>query len=499
MKKVLLHTVAAVGFAASASAADLGDVSLKDPLPDTLTWHGVTLYGTVDVGYAYQTNGAPSSGALYTGLDYNMYGSKQNREAISSLTNSALSQSFVGLKVEEAIGYGVSVVAKLESGFNPISGELADACASLVRNNGKPLNQMNSSGDGSRCGQAINGQGFAGLSSSQYGTLTLGRQNSLVLDAMSQYDPMGLSYAFSLIGWSGGAGSGVGSTETARWDNSVKYVLNYGPVHAGAMYANGAEDSSIQNHAAAGDVGLSWKGFSIDALYTYEGGAFNASAPASTAPVGTVAPAGALWTGVVPYNALSGNFQDNTAWDVMAKYTFNVGSPFGLKDGGYKDGPFDPSGKVTIYGGYQHTDISNPAQAISGVNNTTIGGYPIYASSFAAANSVFTTDRILQTEWAGLKYEPNTKWSFTGAWYRITQDAYTKSGVACPVSHAGGTATPGNCAGESNTASFLVDYVWNKHLDLYGGVAWSNILGGLSNGYLATENTTVTTGLRLKF
>ena len=35
-------------------AADLDTGSLKDPLPDTLSWYGVTVYGTIDVGYAYQ-------------------------------------------------------------------------------------------------------------------------------------------------------------------------------------------------------------------------------------------------------------------------------------------------------------------------------------------------------------------------------------------------------------------------------------------------------------
>ena len=32
---------------------------LKDPLPDTLSWQGITFYGTIDVGYGYQTHGAP--------------------------------------------------------------------------------------------------------------------------------------------------------------------------------------------------------------------------------------------------------------------------------------------------------------------------------------------------------------------------------------------------------------------------------------------------------
>ncbi len=59
--------IAMSGYAAN--AADLGDVSLKDPLPETLSYHGVTLYGTVDVGVALtRAMAVPESGAFYTGL-----------------------------------------------------------------------------------------------------------------------------------------------------------------------------------------------------------------------------------------------------------------------------------------------------------------------------------------------------------------------------------------------------------------------------------------------
>ena len=44
--------------------------------------------------------------------------------------------SNVGIKIEEQIGYGFLAVGKLQTQFNPISGELGDACASLIRNNG---------------------------------------------------------------------------------------------------------------------------------------------------------------------------------------------------------------------------------------------------------------------------------------------------------------------------------------------------------------------------
>lgn len=53
--------------------------------------------------------------------------------------------------------------------------------------------------DSSRCAETSNGPVYLGVSSAGYRTLALGRQNTLDLDLMAAYDPMALSYAFSLI------------------------------------------------------------------------------------------------------------------------------------------------------------------------------------------------------------------------------------------------------------------------------------------------------------
>ena len=50
---------------------------MKDPLPDTLSYHGVTFYGTVDVGYAYQDHGYAYSPYFYTGMNYAPHGELQ--------------------------------------------------------------------------------------------------------------------------------------------------------------------------------------------------------------------------------------------------------------------------------------------------------------------------------------------------------------------------------------------------------------------------------------
>ena len=62
-----------------------------------------------------------------------------------------------------------------------------------------------------------------------------------------------------------------------------------------------------------------------------------------------------------------------------------------------------------------------------------------------------------------------------------------------------GNRTAGNCSGDLNQGSFLIDYAFNKHLDMYAGVTFSEINGGLASGFLENNDTTFTTGLRVKW
>ena len=98
---------------------------------------------------------------------------------------------------------GWSLIGTIETGYNPYYGYLADAQRSQVQENGLPLVVKSANADSSRTGQWDNSQGFIGVSNKTYGTLTVGRVNTLSLDAINSYDPMGGSYAFSPLGFSG--------------------------------------------------------------------------------------------------------------------------------------------------------------------------------------------------------------------------------------------------------------------------------------------------------
>ena len=518
VKRSLISAIVLGGLMVSAHAADLSLSSAKDALPAVpdgpITWMGVTFYGTVDVGYAYTEHGAPISGSFYNGADYTIFGSPFANRSISTLNNNALSLSNVGIKIEENIGYGLQAIGKLETQFNPVSGELGDACASLIRNSGlATANVATNNADGSRCGQAFANAAYGGLSHPLYGTLTAGRQTSLVNDGMGSYDPMALSPAFSLIGYSGTAGGGIGSTETTRWDDSVKYIFTYGPFHAAGMYTNGGQDTPIVNDA----YGACWCHLCASLIFS----AVNLSrlplgATTFGNVVGGIANSCDAALGNCP-NYLLGTVTNNEAWDVMAKYTFNVPGFFSepaasLKDapcGGLKDAPCaPPSAKLTLYGGYQYVDQSNPSENQSFYSGyTTIGGYRYVTSPYALG--AFTTDRTRQTAWAGLSYEDGP-WKLVGAYYYFDQNSYTTGATISPTTRAivagktcaqasTPTATAANCTGDFNQGSFLIDYTFNRHLDVYAGVTFTDQTGGLNAGYLQDSNWAVATGVRIKW
>jgi predicted porin len=456
VRKLLVCAAALGGFAIPANAADLL-AGAKDPIPDALTYKGVTIYGTVDVGYAYQTHGLPQSGAFYE-LNYGLQ--TQSDKSVSTLTNNALEQSKIGVKIEEQIGLGFTALAKLETGFNPASGEIADACASILRNNTKSaaLGQYEAYSDGSRCGQALNGVAYAGISNPLYGTLTIGRQNALLSDAIGTYDPNKGSYAFSLIGYSGGAFAGAGSTETGRWDNSIRYAYAYGPVHAAVQYTNGGQDTSIFGDGYGANIGATYKGFAIDAYYTKENAAANAS----------------ILNG--SFNQLQGTVTDNEGWAVAGKYTYELG-------GGFKDEA--PSAKVTFFGGYGHFEQSNPEHDQKYYNNyTTIGGYSLFTTTTAGTDA-YQSDKVFETAWVGATYETGP-WAFTGAYYHLAQDSY-KKGNGDPVK-----------SGDTDWGSFVIDYKFNKHFDIYTGVSIAENSGGLLTSK-ESENVNAVSGIRLKF
>jgi predicted porin len=470
MKKALVIALATAGLTAQAYAADFVPPKVPDVLPDNLSWYGITFIGALDLGFAYQTNGRPL-GSVVSGLEFSPFTTTRNYtgQSIATIAHSGLQQSFIGVKVEEPLGLGWSAIARADTGVDPLTGKLSDGCSSFIQNAGVVYTQQTSNADSGRCGQAFNGQLWGGISNKQYGTLTIGRQNSFQLDGIGKYDPMELSYAFSLLGYSGTNG-GSGSTQAARWDNSAKYVYDFGPVHAGAMYSNGGSNTGFFGSAYSFDVGAVYRGFAIDAVYTKENGAVNLQTAVNDTLNSTT---------------LAANISDNTTWSVMAKYTFNLGSgiaapsPYPTKAAVKAEPQND---KLVLFAGYTNVSQANPNTPV--LFGGAAGGYPLTVSATLPDNNAFTTAKVLEFFWVGAKYELAWGLSFTGAYYHVNQNSYVADDAAC----TGGVAGKNQCAGSYDQVSFLVDYALNKHLDVYTGATWAQVLGGLASSFPGTPN-----------
>jgi predicted porin len=493
MKRTLVFSLAMASMmAAAAHAADWVPPKVPDPLPDSLTWYGVTFYATLDYGYAYQTNGRPL-GSVVSTLEFIPFTTTRNYtgQAISTIAGNGLQQSNVGIKFDTPIGNGWNIVGRLESGFDPLRGDFANGCVSFLQNAGIVYTQQTSNADSGRCGQALNGPAYGGISNPLYGTLTVGRQQSFQLDGIAIYDPLALSYAFSLLGYSGTNG-GSGSTQAARWDNSAKYVYTYGPVHAGVMYSNGGSGTGMFGSGYGFDVGAVYRGFSIDAVYTKEHGAVNLQTAVNDA-LGT--------------QTLAANISDNTAWSVMAKYTWNLGAPLAPAPYPTKAAKAEPQNdRLTIYAGYTNISQANPGTAIT--FGEAAGNYPLTLSATLPDNNAFTTAKVLQFFWTGVKYEFAWGLSLTGAYYHVNQNSYIADGAGCVL----GGASKLDCAGTFDQASFLADYALNKHLDVYAGITYGRVANGLASAFPGTpgakfgfagtgtsvDTTSLMTGFRIR-
>jgi predicted porin len=430
-----------------------------DPIPDSLSLGGVTVYGTVDVGYAYQSHGVPLSSQLPGGLEYQAFTTTRNYAgSVSTAAESGLEQSKIGIRVAEPIAGDFTLVATAETGFNPLSGQLTDACGSIANNSGVAQGHQTANADSSRCGQAFNSVLFGGASSTTLGTLTIGRQNSLQLAALAVYDPQTLSYAFSFLGYSGFDG-GAGSTEAARWDNSIKYAYTNGPVRVSLMYSNGGQDTGILHSAFGAQLGATFGGLSVDAVYEDMNGAVNLRSSFDNK------------ADPVPTPGLAAYISDDTSYNLMGKYVFELG------DSKVKD-------KLTLYAGYSHIQKAHSPYTTGSAE----GNYPLDVGININNSAEYNM------EWFGARYAMSSGWNFVGAFYHTTQNSWTIGGGTTAVSNIGCSAAGLLCAGDFYEASAVVDYVINKHYDAYFGLNYSEVTDGLASGFPGTPGANATTG-----
>ncbi|SDD67194.1 Outer membrane protein (porin) [Cupriavidus sp. YR651] len=199
----------------------------------------VTLYGVVDAGIEYQ-NHQPAAGAGQTG-----------GHDVVRMTSGNLSGSRWGLRGVEDLGGGLKGVFVLESGFSIDDGKSAQSSRLFGR------------------------QAYVGLQS-QWGALTLGRQQTPFYEFGLAFDPMAISTKYSI--------TSQDPVFSQRADNAVKYVGTFGGLTANALYSFGWDTGS----GAAGELPGSAKvGREYSLSLTYSGGPFSVGAVYDETNVGT--------------------------------------------------------------------------------------------------------------------------------------------------------------------------------------------------------------------
>jgi predicted porin len=477
------ETRTGVSLAAGQEAAV--DIKLQSKTPDAcasghefattdcaLTWHGITLYGASDVGVGWVSHGLPQNPYNYEGS------SLVNRNANHSrflVEPNNLQQTGFGIRGKIQFAHDWYAVFNGSTGINPQSGQLANASATDIENNGLPRADYSEAIDGARAGQPFNDEYYGGVSSTYLGTLTFGRQRALGTDVMLLYDPVAGGYAFSYIGYNGTMAGG-GDTEDTRWDDAVKYRLTYGPVHFGAMYkfvdgtggcysaaagwtATTCTPEQAYNDAYGFNLGATSGKLSGDLVYQHYNQAISVlnpllgpqspSAPyqSTTDSINTNQIVGANLLATT--NTVYGIVTDNNAVMTAAKYTWD---PFKL------------------FAGYEYIWQNNPSRPL-GVGATDQGGYLMSG----VEDNNLDSQKLLQIWWTGAKYTYRSKTDFTFAWYEQRQNDFR-----FPKTCSAAAGFRSSCAGTLDEGSLYADHHFTKRFDTFAGIAYSYVGGGLA-------------------
>jgi predicted porin len=426
------------------------------PTECPLTWNGITLYGAIDTGAAYHSHGVPFNAYYPNGVEELI--SKNSNGWRYTLLPNGLGQSHIGVKGIEPIGNDWSFIFNLQTGFDPYSLQLANGPKSLVQNNTIPLDAQSANGDSSRAGQIFNTVAYGGVSNPVFGILTVGRQDSLILDGLGHYDAMAAAPAFSVIGASNTAG-GAGDTEDARFNSSVQYSNHIGPFRFAALYQfGGYSQGNGSNGAIEGQFGGDFGGFSFDAVASKVRDAVSLS-NFGEFPL----PAG------VSVDNLKATLSNNISGVIMLRYKYRI---------------------VTFYGGFEQIRFENPSDTYP-QGFTTLGGYTVLPGDVNSTE--YNIAKILRVSWLGVRVAVRDDLDVAGAVYHYWQNNFNTD--TCTN---GGTSSS-KCAGTLDAAAVMVDSRVTKRLDAYAGVMWSQVTGGLASGYLHSQNIGPTVGLRFQF
>ncbi|MBO0751825.1 MAG: porin [Bradyrhizobiaceae bacterium] len=492
--RVAAASAAAVilGIAGGAFAADLNAMPTKAPVLKTdatcrsavdffttgcqLAWYGVRFYGTIDIGFGYQSNGAPIDKFTSTGLTY--LPQKMNNGAKWLFNQNAMSASNIGFDIKEPLGGGWSFIGQVEAAFDPASFDLTSGPGAIRDVIGRSLGSAPGVADSSVNGQFYNSLGFVGVSNATWGTLTFLRQKDLISDIFGSYDPIPGSNAFSLISGSG-TYPGGGDTENVRATTAVKYRVNFANYRLGLFGQFG--DYAAGNSAKGtfqGEVGADYHVgpglLSLDA-----GGGYTKDAVSESIAIANTAAVPSTINGVGNPNAqitgLNATISDNTAATAVVKYTVD---------------------RLKLYAGYEWIQFAPPSDIPTGF--TDIAGIQFGVPGFAITTATFNAkDKVLNVGWGGARYSITDAVDVAGAYYHVSQNNFTGSATTC--AGATGNLAASACAGTQDTVSAVVDWKFAPKWDTYVGTQYTKLSGGLANGFIADNFLVTSAGVRFRW
>jgi predicted porin len=404
MKKILLASAIASLFSVTAHAQS-----------------SVTLYGIIDEGVQFNSNNK----------NVNAAGANAGGRQVALNSTSGLNGSRWGLRGAEDLGGGLKAVFTLESGINLNNGAFGQGGTEFGR------------------------QAFVGLSSAQYGTVTLGRQYDSVVTYVQPVSTTGYIGGSTLIEHPGDLDN---LNNTLRTNNTIKYAspslngLTFGAEASLGGQAGNVSGSSGYSAGAAYANGP----ITLGVGYNYFK---NPTGPIITSTTSTGS-TGLFTDNVTGVNSLSGAL--NSAYQTASSYQVAAAG------GTYAIGP------AVVGVSYSNTKYQN----IATMNGST-----------ATFNDV----------------EAGLKWNFTPTFYTGLAYNYTKGNS---LTNATGVSV-GNQ--HFNQVSLLADYSLSKRTDVYALGALQKASGTSSTGGAAvadignegdssnSRQAIVRLGLRTKF
>ena len=266
MKKILLASAIASLFSVAAHAQS-----------------SVTLYGIIDEGVQFNSNAKNT-----------VNGANVGGRQVALDSTSGLNGSRWGLKGAEDLGGGLKAIFTLESGVNLNNGAFGQGSTPFGR------------------------QAFVGLSSTQFGTLTLGRQYDEVVTFVQPVTSTGYLGGSNLISHPGDLDN---LNNTLRTNNTIKYATpSFNGLTAGVEVSLGGQ---------AGNVSAS-SGYSAGLAYANGPITLGAGYNYFKNPTGTAGSTGLFTDNVSGTSSLSGvlnsNYQTASSYQVAAAGgTYSIG------------------------------------------------------------------------------------------------------------------------------------------------------------------------------